>query len=253
MSYILEALKKAEQKREREERPKPLAISRETGGERRGWPLWSYFLLALLIINTGVMVWWIGPWRNVTQAPSGLRTAAGLQASSLPPAAPTPAPVEKSVQGSADTKETLKPKVTDKPLPQPVTQAVPAGVAPVDRTPAKASGDRPTVIVPTGDRATSQTPAPQRQARADKETAAPGRVMRLAELPPAITGVLPEFRVSGHAYSPEPESRIVRINDKILQQGQELSPGLKVDEITPEGIILSFQGYRFRIGTKENQ
>jgi general secretion pathway protein B len=63
---------------------------------------------------------------------------------------------------------------------------------------------------------------------------------------------LPVFNVSGHAYSPEPGSRVARINDQILQEGQSLAPGLKVEEITPGGIVLSYQGYRFQININTN-
>jgi len=80
---------------------------------------------------------------------------------------------------------------------------------------------------------------------------APDKVLALAELPLAIRNALPEFKISGHAYTPEPQTRVVRINEKILQEGQELSPGLRVEEIVQGGIIMSYGGYRFRININE--
>jgi general secretion pathway protein B len=55
--------------------------------------------------------------------------------------------------------------------------------------------------------------------------------------------------VSGHAYNPDRSMRVARVNDVIVQEGSELAPGLKVDEITADGIIFSAQGYRFLIVT----
>jgi general secretion pathway protein B len=64
---------------------------------------------------------------------------------------------------------------------------------------------------------------------------------------------LPEFNISGHAYSPEPQTRVARINEKILQEGQELAPGLKLEEITPGGVIFGYRGYRFRVELSGNR
>ncbi|MGC1403062.1 MAG: hypothetical protein WA974_09060 [Thermodesulfobacteriota bacterium] len=63
MSYILEALKKVEQKRMQEESPESLALlgTPESGSKKR--LLWPYPVMAALILNAGVMLWWIGPWR----------------------------------------------------------------------------------------------------------------------------------------------------------------------------------------------
>jgi general secretion pathway protein B len=79
------------------------------------------------------------------------------------------------------------------------------------------------------------------------------KIFSLSELPPAVRNALPEFRISGHAYSPDRQNRVARVNDKILQEGQELTPGLKVEEIVPDGIIFNYQSYRFRVGTNENR
>jgi general secretion pathway protein B len=79
------------------------------------------------------------------------------------------------------------------------------------------------------------------------------RILKLNELPRAVRNGLPEFRISGHAYSPEPQTRVARVNEKILQEGQELTPGLKLEEIIPSGLIFSYQGYRFRVTISENR
>ena len=76
-------------------------------------------------------------------------------------------------------------------------------------------------------------------------------MLQVNELPATVRSALPEFRISGHAYSPEPQTRVARINEKILQEGQELIPGLKLEEIVPEGVIFGYRGYRFRVDLDE--
>jgi hypothetical protein len=47
--------------------------------------------------------------------------------------------------------------------------------------------------------------------------------------------------------------RFVRVNDQALREGQVSSPGLRLEEITPEGAVFSYQGFRFRIGIGESR
>jgi hypothetical protein len=63
---------------------------------------------------------------------------------------------------------------------------------------------------------------------------------------------LPQLRVSAHYYRPEPQSRFIRINDQALREGQVGPSGLKLEQITPDGAVCRYQGYRFRIGISEN-
>lgn len=55
---------------------------------------------------------------------------------------------------------------------------------------------------------------------------------------------LPAISITGHIYSNEPSSRMVNINGHIIREGDTVSEGLKVEEITPEGVILDYEGKR---------
>jgi general secretion pathway protein B len=68
------------------------------------------------------------------------------------------------------------------------------------------------------------------------------------ELPLAIQRELPSMSVSMVIYSDKPGDRMININGRMIREGQEVSPGLKVEHITPNGAILKFQGHRFRKG-----
>ncbi len=74
--------------------------------------------------------------------------------------------------------------------------------------------------------------------------------MAKAELPPAIQQELPPMAVSLHAYSGKPSNRLVGINDKLLQEGDALMPGLILEEVTRKDMIFSYKGYRFRQGVQ---
>ena len=48
-----------------------------------------------------------------------------------------------------------------------------------------------------------------------------------------------------HFYTEEPQSRMVRINGKNLREGDSVGGGVTLEEITPDGVALGFQGYHF--------
>ncbi len=64
MSYILEALKKIDQKREQKDQTKSLTFLGTVVPEAKKRPRWVYPVIAALLLNAGVMIWWIGPWRS---------------------------------------------------------------------------------------------------------------------------------------------------------------------------------------------
>jgi general secretion pathway protein B len=232
MSYILDALKKIEQKRDREDPLRKPTFSGELPPERKKRARWPYVLLAALLLNAGVIAF-------LVSSPKPDKGSTAAQGPLLKQSAPKAATEDKG-----RVQETLKDQKEG-----PLKKEVPPPAAHVIEKGAKESA-LPALTKPP---ATEGTPAEQK--RVPEKAAAPAtdRVFSLSELPPAIRSVLPAFKVSGHAYSPDPQNRVTRVNDKILQEGQELALGLRVEEITPDGIIFSCQGYRFRVGTNENR
>ena len=232
MSYILDALKKTEQKRDREDPLRKPTFSGELPPERKKRVLWPYFLLAALFLNALVIAFLVSSPRS----DKGGRVAL---APVLRQPAPTATAEDKGrVQETAkDQKEGLLKKDVAPPVTRVTEKEATEGAVPAPPKPF----------------ATERAPAEQKTAQ--EKVAAPltDRIFSLNELPSAIRNTLPQFKVSGHAYSPDRQNRVTRVNDKILQERQELAPGLRVEEIIPEGIIFSYQGYRFRVGTNENR
>jgi general secretion pathway protein B len=75
-------------------------------------------------------------------------------------------------------------------------------------------------------------------------------VISMAELPLALQQELPAMTISVHAYSGNPRDRMVGINNRMLREGDDVVPGLKLEQITPEGMIFGYKGYSFRRGVK---
>jgi hypothetical protein len=71
------------------------------------------------------------------------------------------------------------------------------------------------------------------------------RTPYLHELPATLRNALPPVRITSHLY--RGNSRLVNINGRIMSQGVTMDDGLFLEEITQEGVILSFRGHRFRV------
>lgn len=75
-------------------------------------------------------------------------------------------------------------------------------------------------------------------------------VVALSELPLAIQREIPTMSVQVHAYSDTPAERMVGINDLLLKEGDLLAPGLKLEQITPDGMVFGYKQYHFRHGVQ---
>jgi general secretion pathway protein B len=71
------------------------------------------------------------------------------------------------------------------------------------------------------------------------------RTPYLNELPASLKNALPPIRITSHLY--RGNSRLVSINGRIMSGGVNMGDGLFLEEITPEGVIMSFRGQRFRL------
>jgi general secretion pathway protein B len=76
------------------------------------------------------------------------------------------------------------------------------------------------------------------------------QALTLEELPAQIQREIPEITVQLHAYSSKPGERLAYINSKKLREGDPVIPGLVLEQITPDGMIFSYKGYRFQRGIR---
>lgn len=69
----------------------------------------------------------------------------------------------------------------------------------------------------------------------------------LDELAPEVRSRLPAFHVSGSTYSQNPALRTLIANGKVVQEGHDIEPGLRLERIHPQTAVLNHQGLRFSI------
>jgi general secretion pathway protein B len=56
---------------------------------------------------------------------------------------------------------------------------------------------------------------------------------------------LPRLNIDLHVYSGEPAQSFVMLNGQRLHEGGQLREGPILERITPDGVILNYQGTRF--------
>ena len=221
MSYILDALKRADA--ERGQRATPLltgeaplaeaAPARKTAITRA----WLIGTAALALVAAGVWAW--QSFRSTTTQP-----AAPAVGSTSPAAANQPPTVEPA---SAPTVAT--------PPSAPETATSPKPPAPVLPILSKAPPPPP--------------PAKPRPAPATTAEATPTATS--SSKPPPLTAAqkaaLPRIEVSGSSYSANPAHRMLIVNDQLVKEGEELAPGLTLEAIGPHSTIFNQRGTRFNV------
>jgi general secretion pathway protein B len=235
MSYILDALRKSDQQRQRGAVP-TLLVGQAPAIASKQTPSLYYGLLAIVLVGAGIFIGWLRPW----QTEPGARPAEPVVVS----------PPESSPRRGAPAPAAREAAVTPQ-VPQ-QTQAVRHAPAPVAAgAEARASADTSKRRPPPNpaDAAKLSKPAePVDTGIADTRPAPP--VVSMAELPVEIQQELPPMSISVHAYSGRSKERLVGINGRLLHEGDSPAPGLKLEQITPDGMIFGYKGYSFRRGVK---
>jgi general secretion pathway protein B len=249
MSYILDALKKSDQQRQRGATPTLLTAQTMTAEPKRP-RLLPAGMLATLLIATGIVIGWLRPWQPVpplaVSQPGAMKPAAppasvapgGPAPAVVPDRSGTPAPAPPPVQPSLSVAEGMARSAS--------AVAKQPGAVPAD--PAERPALSPEVpfapresATPLEDKTTQPRPADAIQ---HKEAVA------MHELPPSIQREIPAIAISFHIYSSLPRERRVMINGEMARQGDFLTPGLSIEQITPDGVILGYKGYRIRRGLR---
>lgn len=72
-----------------------------------------------------------------------------------------------------------------------------------------------------------------------------GEYVRAWELPLSVRRELPELELTIHVFSPEEETRFVLINGERYRPGDQLTPDARLVDICREGAIVDFREHRF--------
>jgi len=234
VSFILDALRKSDQQRQRSATPTLASAQMPTAEPGQPALLW-YGLIAAVLVGAGILIGWL---QQTPPQPLPV---------SLPPAAikPVEAPAFTSAPRPAFPETVRKPEILAPPA-----SAVPSATAPVvavAKAPASAAAPLPAVVA-----AAPKEVATPALANAAGDASRESAVMQLSELPPAIQQEIPKLSILAHSYSSKPKARFVFINDQMMHEEDYPAPGLKLEQITPDGMVFSYKGYRFRRGANSD-
>lgn len=233
MSFILDALKKSENDRQRQSSPALFEV--KVAQPRRRFPLWAAGLAVLLGVNIFVLLWFV------------VRE----------PAAPAPSPPSSGVSAQAPAAS----------QPGMVTVPATSTYIPANAPPAASYGPDAGVVAPgtapplvEEPMLSGQEPSvpPDFDARDYRPAITPDQANAVAAarrsgtLPSrdevlAQGAQLPELRLDLHVYDADPTKRFVFINMRKLREGESSPEGVSVQSITQSGARLSYRGTQFTL------
>jgi general secretion pathway protein B len=262
MSFILDALKKSENDRQRQSGPALFEV--RVAPPRSKFPLLAVVIVSLLVVNVAVVGWVMTRKSAVAAVPPAPATAAAAPVTTQPaitaqpPPAPGPSAPAYAPQG-AQQPGTSQLAYNGAP-PAAGASGANAPSAPSNGYPPPATSSPSASAQSREPSLTDQAPAPQERLNPDdyapaRDTPPPGtgagRVIRSTDagLPTyeeaATRTSIPPLHMDLHSYAADPTKRFVLINMKRLYEGQSLPEGPKVERITNESAIMSYNGTQF--------
>jgi len=236
MSYILDALRRADAERERGAVPNIHAQayagpSNETDTPRTT-PAWLWIALALLAIAVLALGWKLfagtdAPRDQLAAAPVAPPPATTPTLAQTAPAMPPPAPAPlQPVQALPITPATPAPRAAPAPAKaasKPATRAQPAPAA-----------------APAAAASTTASPA-------STPASAVERIYAVSELPEDVRRSLPALPIGGAMYSKNAADRMLIVGGQILHEGDTIAPDLKLEQIRLKSAVFRFKAYRYEV------
>jgi general secretion pathway protein B len=232
MSFILDALKKSESDRQRQSGPALFEVKVTPPKPR--FPYWALALAVLLVINIVV-----GGWVFLHRPPP----EQAIPAAAIPAVSPaSPGAPAQAAPAAAQAAPIATPTV--------------APAAPSPSSARSAAGQPEPVLSDAAPKDAPRNPddyapavAPERQAQEQAEThvrsGTESGLKSYADAASSPGAHMPALRVDLHVYAARPEERFVLINMHRLHEGEALPEGVRVESITPEGVVVSYQGAKF--------
>lgn len=250
MSYILDALKRADADRDRQRSAVPDlhthsgALDSGAGFARDPGRRWIWGLGLGAAVAAGI-VWQAFGRRDETPASIAAAPAATALPAPIQPPAAAPAAAASPALASPAPAPPSASVVAPPQTPTPARRTAPGAT----RVPPAAA------VAPRAEPAARKPPTTPPDAAASPVTAAastpgrtaPARLPTFAELPQSLRSQLPPLAVNGSVYSRTPASRLVILNGQVFREGDRPAEGLAVEEIRLKSTVLSFRGTRFEL------
>jgi general secretion pathway protein B len=268
MSYILDALRRADAERSRGAVPGLHAHNVPADGEpaaRNFNPLiWAAGAVGMLLVAV-VCILVFGPWK--AGAPAGPDARVAL--APAPELAPTPrdgAPAQPA-QGELPPPQSGAIDPGARPIEPPIVRSNPPSAyppLPVPRGAAheplaeRAAAGRVATLEPRADArlpAPAAAPAPPGVEHygapmAAASAPAPARsnaIVNINDLPPNVRSQLPRLTVGGAIYSDTPSARMVILNGQVFHEGDKPAADTMLEQIRLKSAVLNFRGQRYEV------
>jgi len=250
MSYILEALKKAQAERQLGNAPtihapQPVQAAQPGAAASRRPLLVGLGAGALVVVLGGLFVWQRTPAPAAVPAIAAQPAAPTVSAAPVQAPAQIPAPVPASAPpvaaAASNTLEVSAPPAQPAPPPRPAHVAE----APRSAAPALAAARAGESTAPARVPAVAAVPA-----RALPPSSSPSpedSLPYLAQLPDAMQREVPRVAFGGYMYSANPADRLLLVDKTLRHEGEEVAPGLVLEKLLPKAAVMNFRGMRYRV------
>jgi general secretion pathway protein B len=231
MSYILDALKKAQAERQLGTVP-TLDAAPVYGGAGPASPN-PWLILALALLVLGLLL-----WREMMAPVAGIGAPAAIALPEVPKA--------EAPNNEASNAQAHETKVATKVDTKADTEVSTKVVTKVAATPKTVDVAKSTA------KAAEAAPAPAAAASVARAAPAPpaateAGVPLLRELPEPIQRQIPAIAIGGYIYSKNPADRLLLIDKALRREGDELASGLMLEKLQPTSAIFSYRGYRYLV------
>jgi general secretion pathway protein B len=236
MSFILDALKKSETDRQRQGGPALFEV--KVAPPRSALPPWAVAIAVLFVANLALIGYLLlrhSPAAASAVPPVTAAAAAAANASTPPATATTATPGAAPGSGAA-----LSAPAAQSAAAPSLTRGVPPGPALDANEDLPGAAGRATS--PDDYAPAAEAPPPGNSGRVKRGTDA--GVPLYQQLATSPNSQLPQLRLDLHAYAERADDRWVMINMHKLHEGESLE-GVRVERITPDGAVLSWQGSQF--------
>ena len=238
MSYILDALKRAESERERGAVPglhsQSVPLPTPTTGSSVANKRLVICAMVLVLAFLGVL-----GWRSLVPA---TQQGSTHRAAAITPTAP---PLEVVAPSSVSA----NPVAAASQVSAVATASISAPPAPLN-TPAPSAknntSDQPSKTdVAVASRTADPRPSNERLPAPAVVTAS--NVVPIGDMPADVRLTLPKTVISGSAYSSNPAMRMLIINGEVFREGDNPAPDLLLEQIRAKSAVLSFKGQRYSV------
>lgn len=232
MSYILDALRRADSERERGSVPglhtQSVSMPQADDSTPRGARPWLWLVAGSLPLLLGALAWFLLGRQTLPADRTPLASASAV-----------PAPVALPTESATPLSPAASSSALAVPLPKPVPSVRKPALRPA-----------PGVVNAKGPKASAKVQAAASAAASAASAPAlakDARIYTLNELPDEVRKDLPALQIGGAMYSQTAANRMLIVNGQLFHEGDTLAPGLTLEQIKLRSAVLRLKGYRYGI------